>query len=71
MDTTQFYAQLPVLTEFADIGRPERYAPLPDNWHVVMCDVRDSTAAVEAGQYKNVGHALQRVCTSYLGKTLK
>jgi hypothetical protein len=54
MDTTKFYARLPVLTEFADIGRPECYTPLPDNWHVVMCDVRDSTAAVEAGQYKNV-----------------
>lgn len=54
MDTTRFYAQLPVLTEFADVGRPERYSSLPDGWHVVMCDVRNSTAAVEAGKYKNV-----------------
>ena len=54
METTLFYTQLPVLTEFADVGRPECYSPLPDNWHVVMCDVRDSTAAVEAGRYKNV-----------------
>ena len=66
MDTTQFYAQLPVLTEFADIGRPERYAPLPDNWHVVMCDVRDSTAAVEAGQYKNVNTVGAAVITAML-----
>lgn len=54
MNTTQFYAQLPVLTEFADIGQLGRYTRLPDNWHVVMCDVRNSTAAVEAGRYKNV-----------------
>jgi len=54
MNTPQFYANLPVLTEFADIGRQQSYAPLPDDWHVVMCDVRDSTAAVEAGRYKNV-----------------
>jgi hypothetical protein len=54
MDTTLFYTRLPVLTEFADVGRPERYSPLPDSWHVVMCDVRNSTAAVEAGKYKNV-----------------
>ena len=51
---TEFYSQLPVLTEFADIGQPARYAPLPADWHVVMCDVRNSTAAVEAGRYKNV-----------------
>ena len=51
---TQFYSQLPVLTEFADIGQPDRYASLPADWHVVMCDVRNSTAAVEAGRYKNV-----------------
>ena len=54
MESTPFYTKLPVLTEFADVGRPECYSPLPDSWHVVMCDVRDSTAAVEAGRYKNV-----------------
>ena len=51
---TQFYSQLPILTEFADIGQSDRYAALPADWHVVMCDVRNSTAAVEAGRYKNV-----------------
>ena len=27
---------------------------MPGDWHVVMCDVRDSTAAIESGRYKNV-----------------
>ncbi len=54
MSTSLFYARLPVITEFADVGRPERYVPLPADWHVVMCDVHNSTAAVEAGRYKNV-----------------
>lgn len=54
MPSTSFYADLPLRTDFADAGRPESYTPLPDDWHVVMCDVRNSTAAVEAGQYKNV-----------------
>ena len=66
MNTTLFYAQLPVLTEFADVGRPERYTPLPDNWHVVMCDVRNSTAAVEAGRYKNVNTVGAAVITAML-----
>ncbi len=34
--------------------RAGSYAPLPEDWHVAMCDVRNSTAAVEAGKYKNV-----------------
>ena len=66
MDTTLFYAQLPVLTEFADVGRPERYTLLPDNWHVVMCDVRNSTAAVEAGRYKNVNTVGAAIITAML-----
>jgi hypothetical protein len=54
MNTTSFYADLPLRTEFSDVGRPESYTPLPESWHVAMCDVRNSTAAVESGQYKNV-----------------
>ncbi len=54
MNSTSFYANLPLRTDFSDAGRPESYAPLPDDWHVAMCDVRNSTAAVETGHYKNV-----------------
>jgi len=54
MTSASFYANLPLLTEFGDIGRPESYAAVPGDWHVVMCDVRNSTAAVESGRYKNV-----------------
>jgi hypothetical protein len=54
MNSTSFYAQLPLHAEFDAVGRRESYAPLPDDWHVVMCDVKNSTAAVESGRYKNV-----------------
>jgi hypothetical protein len=50
----RFYAELPVITDFGGVTRAESYAPLPDDWHVALCDVRDSTAAVQAGRYKNV-----------------
>ncbi|MGQ0510798.1 MAG: DUF3095 domain-containing protein [Betaproteobacteria bacterium] len=49
-----FYAGLPVLTAFSDVARPENYRPLPGDWHVATCDVRNSTLAVEAGNYKHV-----------------
>ena len=51
---SRFYAELPVLTEFSEVTRPERFAPLPPDWHVATCDVRNSTAAVLAGEYKHV-----------------
>ena len=53
-DSSRFYSGLKILTDFADVGSLENYAALPDDWHVAMCDVRNSTAAVEAGRYKNV-----------------
>src|SRR5512140_1532153 len=66
MTGTLFYAQLPLLTEFEDVGRQESYTPLPDDWHVVMCDVRNSTGAVEAGCYKNVNTLGAAVITAVL-----
>jgi hypothetical protein len=49
-----FYAELPVHEGVQLIMRSESFTPLPDDWHVGLCDVRNSTAAIEAGQYKNV-----------------
>jgi hypothetical protein len=66
MNSTAFYANLPLLTEFSDVGRQESYVPLPGDWHVVMCDVRNSTAAVEAGRYKNVNTLGAAVITAML-----
>ena len=54
VNTTRFYADLPVFTEFRDVSRPESFTPLPDDWHVVMSDVRNSTIAIQSGSYKNV-----------------
>jgi hypothetical protein len=49
-----FYARLPLLTEFSAVADPASFAPLPADWHVATCDVRDSTRAVGAGNYKHV-----------------
>lgn len=54
MGSERFYAALPVITDFEAITRRESYAELPADWHVALCDVRDSTAAVAAGKYRNV-----------------
>jgi hypothetical protein len=50
----RFYADLPVISDFGAVTVAGSYAALPDDWHVALCDVRNSTAAVAAGKYKNV-----------------
>lgn len=52
--TDSFYAALPPFRRFADIADMQAYAPVPDDWTVLITDVRGSTAAIEAGRYKDV-----------------
>src|SRR5687768_9291019 len=52
--STSFYADLEVLPSFSDVAQPENYLPVPEDWHIATCDVRNSTQAVEAGNYKHV-----------------
>ena len=54
LDSAAFYAGLPVFAEFSAITNSENFAPLPADWHVASCDVRNSTVAVQAGNYKHV-----------------
>ena len=51
---TRFYADLRVVSDLADSTRPENCSPLPGDWHIALCDVRNSTIAIESGSYKNV-----------------
>ncbi|MCM8794356.1 MAG: DUF3095 family protein [Candidatus Omnitrophica bacterium] len=46
MASEQFYAQLPVYDSFTDLLDPALYAELPDDWYVVIADVRGSTQAI-------------------------
>ena len=66
MTSTRFYAELPVFTDFSDVTRAQSFAPLPEDWHVVMSDVRNSTIAVQAGNYKHVNTLGAATITSVL-----
>ena len=48
------------------MAQPERFAPLPADWHVATCDVRNSTAAVQAGDYKEVNTVAAAAVTAVL-----
>ncbi len=54
MSSEGFYAGLPVLPDFGAVTEPRNFVPLPGDWHVATCDVRNSTLAVQAGNYKHV-----------------
>lgn len=51
-----FYASLRPLARFADLADPAVYMPVPETWSVVISDVMGSTAAVQAGRYRDVNY---------------
>ena len=53
-NTSQFYRDLPGFSQFADLHMSKHYRRVPDDWFIVICDLRDSTEAIEAGLYQDV-----------------
>ena len=54
MTTENFYADLPVLKNFADITHSENFCTVPNDWAVIITDIVDSTKAIESGRYKDI-----------------
>lgn len=52
-----FYDQLPALHRFSDMFEARNFVPAPGDWQVAISDVRESTAAIAAGRYKEVNMA--------------
>lgn len=49
-----FYADLPVLQNFADITYSANFSDIPNDWAVIITDVTESTKAIAEGKYKDV-----------------
>lgn len=49
-----FYRDLEPFDDFADVADLAAYARVPDDWVVLISDVRDSTRAIAEGRYKEV-----------------
>ena len=56
MTSESFYADLPALDRFERLAEPDAYAPVPNDWTVVITDVVGSTLAVQAGRYRDVNY---------------
>ncbi len=53
-ETSEFYRNLDSSGDFDSISDGRDYAPLPDNWTILISDVVNSTGAIERGEYKSV-----------------
>lgn len=54
MDSLRFYEDLPSLRDFKMIIAGESFRAAPDDWFVVMTDVKGSTKAIQDGRYRDV-----------------
>lgn len=53
-NSVNFYKNLKSFINIPNILNPANYEKLPEDWFVVITDVRGSTEAIEAGLYKDV-----------------
>lgn len=54
MSTLDFYRQIPYFSDFSDLTAKNYFRSVPDDWWVVITDIRGSTNAIKAGRYKDV-----------------
>ena len=53
-DSADFYENLVGFTRFSDATDLSLYRPLPDDWSIVIADIKGSTKAIREGRYKDV-----------------
>lgn len=49
-----FYNDLKTIEEFSKIMEDKNFSKVPNDWHILVCDIKDSTKAIEEGKYKQV-----------------
>ncbi|MBE9183600.1 DUF3095 domain-containing protein [Microcoleus sp. LEGE 07076] len=54
MNSENFYSELPLLDNFIKITDLDNFVDVPDDWYIIVTDIRGSTKAIEAGKYKEV-----------------
>lgn len=55
-DTKYFYSELPVFEDglIQHLSSPNRYKKVPEDWHVIITDIKDSTQAIQEGMHQQV-----------------
>ncbi|HST35925.1 MAG TPA: DUF3095 domain-containing protein, partial [Allosphingosinicella sp.] len=60
----RFYGSIPVFRGFGRLMDPALYSPLPDDWHIGVADIVESTRAIAEARYKAVNMAGAAVIAS-------
>jgi hypothetical protein len=71
VSTDHFYRDLRPFSDARGVAETGNFVPVPDDWVVVLSDVRGSTAAIRAGRYKDVNlvgaSSITAVCNAMKG----
>ncbi|OQW50850.1 MAG: hypothetical protein A4S09_11020 [Proteobacteria bacterium SG_bin7] len=54
MSTLNFYREIPSFSDFSDLTARNYFRSVPNDWWVVIADIRGSTSAIRSGRYKEV-----------------
>ncbi len=54
LDTVHFYNELKPFTDFSSFSDIRHYSNVPDDWYIVIIDIKGSIQAINSGQYKQV-----------------
>ena len=52
--SSSFYNSLQVIKDFSEVGNPAYFKQAPDDWWILITDVKGSTRAIQKGHYKEV-----------------
>lgn len=65
-DTLGFYQKMKPFSSFAEVVDPRHYERVPEDWHVIISDVKGSTRAIAENRYKEVNMAGAATITAVL-----
>lgn len=49
-----FYKHLESIKNFQDITKDKYFKKIPNDWHIAITDIKNSTQAIEKGKYKQI-----------------
>ncbi len=53
-DSNSFFTDIPAFGSFSGITEDINFRSVPPDWHVIITDIKGSTAAIEDGRYRDV-----------------
>lgn len=68
MDNTEFFEDIPPITNIRDVTDLRHYYDVPKDWYIAVTDVVNSTEAVTNGKYKDVNAVAAATITALINR---